>query len=425
MLSSRLSWITGSLSSLFLLFGSNAMFAADSALYRASGANIPLPSSQTPFSEYVATTQTYIQRVLEQFYFQEHEAPFGSAYRIDDVVDMRSPYQISPDEGCLATQAKLGFLLTHGLTDSPYLLRDISASLHTQYPCALIRGLLLPGHGTVPGDTLAMDYQDWLAITDYGVDSFRGEVDSLYMVGFSTGTSLSVRYVDAHRADELVKGLIMLSPAITASSGLAFLSPYLSWFRDWLSEGPESDPARYESFSVNAGAQFYQLTKDLTDAQFAPLTVPVFMAGSADDSTVNMSAAREFFCAKTPSNEGVMLWFQSEQSQTSDLAQCSTVQELQSAAPEYRVINLAHTSMSISAGNPHYGAQGQYRMCLQYGLASDDYWQCVRDDKQTVYGESGLGTDGRYDGNLIRRGSFNPHYDFMVEKIFKFIESTQ
>jgi len=256
------------------------------------------------------------------------------------------------------------------------------------------------------------------------VNSFRSEVDSVYMVGFSTGTSLSVRYVDAHRDDDLVKGLIMLSPAITASSGVAFLSPYLSWFRDWLSEGPESDPARYESFSVNAGAQFYQLTKDLTNPQFAPLPVPVFMAGSADDSTVNMAAARTFFCAKTPSAKGVMLWFESEQTQAEELAQCSTVQELPSAAPALGVVNLAHTSLSISPANPHYGVQGHYRICAQYGYDTDDYQQCRSDDANTVYGESDLGADGRYQGKLIRRGSFNPHYDLMVGQIVEFIEST-
>ncbi len=422
MLRSRLHWIA---IGLFSLLGSSTLLAADSPLYRASGTPVPLPNSQTPFSEYVENNRRYIRAVLQRDYFDEREAPFGSGYSVDDVVAMRAPYQISPAASCPSNQTRVGFLLIHGLTDSPYLLSDIAASLHSQYPCALLRGLLLPGHGTVPGDTLAMNYQDWLEITDYGVNSFRGEVDSLYMVGFSTGTSLSVRYVDAHPDDDLVQGLIMLSPAITASSGLAFLSPYLSWFRDWLSEGPELDPARYESFSVNAGAQFYKLTKDLTDPQFTPLTVPVFMAGSADDSTVNMSAAREFFCAKTPSEQGVMLWFQSDQSDTSELPQCVGVQELPSAAPQYSVVNLAHTSMTIKPDNPHYGTQGDYRMCLHYGFETQEYSQCVNDDTQAVYGESGLGIDGRYDGKLIRRGSFNPHYDLMFEQIVRFIEARQ
>lgn len=285
------------------------------------------------------------------------------------------------------------------------------------------RGLLLPGHGTVPGDTLEMRFEDWMTVTEYGVNSFRGAVDNLFMVGFSTGNSLSVRYVDAHRADPLIKGLIMLSPAIAARSRFAFLSPYVRWFSDWLSKNSERDAARYESFSMNAGAEFYELTSGLSSAAFSPIDVPVFMAGSSADATVSMEVAREFFCTKTPPATRSMLWYQATGLDAAPQRQCDGLLVVPAQSRAHRVINLSHTSITMAPDNPHYGLDGDYSLCLQYGEDSVDYNQCLNDDEHTVYGESGLGSDGRFEGKLIRRGSFNPHYVQLIEHITRFIES--
>ena len=400
------------------------LLAADSVLHTPSGLEAIVPSPDLPFQDYVDQNSARIRQVLARDYYALRDEPFGSDYEIDKAVAMRAPFQWQPSEAaCADAQPRTGFLLIHGLTDSPYLLSDVAASLRERYPCALQRGLLLPGHSTVPGDTLDMRFEDWMAVTEYGVNSFRTEVDALFMVGFSTGTSLSVRYVDAHRDDELIKGLIMLSPAIAARSRLAFLSPYVRWFSDWLSENAERDAGRYESFSMNAGAEFYELTSELSSASFSPISVPVFMAGSSADATVNMEAAREFFCTKTPRGARSMLWYQATGIDAPPQEECDGLLVLPGQSAAYRVVNLSHTSISMAPDNPHYGLDGDYSICLQYGDGSPDYTQCVNDDGQTVYGESGLGSDGRYEGKLIRRGSFNPHYAQMIEHIERFIES--
>ena len=400
------------------------LLAADSVLRSPSGLEAIVPSPDLPFQDYVDQNSARIRQVLARDYYGLRDEPFGAEYAIDQAVAMRAPFQWQSQAAtCTSAQPRMGFLLIHGLTDSPYLLSDVAASLRERYPCALQRGLLLPGHSTVPGDTLAMRFEDWVTVTEYGVNSFRTEVDALFMVGFSTGTSLSVRYVDAHRDDELIKGLIMLSPAIAARSRLAFLSPYVRWFSDWLSENEERDAGRYESFSMNAGAEFYELTSDLSSASFSPITVPVFMAGSSADATVNMEAAREFFCTKTPRGARSMLWYQATGIDAPPQEQCDGLLVLPGQSTAHRVVNLSHTSISMAPDNPHYGLDGDYSICLQYGDGSSDYSQCVNDDAQTVYGESGLGSDGRYEGKLIRRGSFNPHYAQMIEHIERFIES--
>lgn len=410
---------------LCLCLSATTLSAAESPLYQASGLEATIPNGQSSFRSYVLANETRIRQVLQNDYFALRDAPFGPGYDIDTVLAMRAPYEIRPPRSCVGAGQDTGFLLIHGLTDSPYLLHDIAASLLAEYPCALLRGLLLPGHSTVPGDTLVMRHEDWMETTEYGVNSFRDEVDALYMVGFSTGTTLSLRYADTHRDDALLKGLIMLSPAVAANSSVAFLAPYLRWVKDWLSQHAEEDAARYESFSVNAGAQFYELSKELSDPDFRPLAVPVFMAGSADDSTVNMEAARAFFCTKAPSGQRSMLWYQAQATAVAPQGVCEGLRVLAAESTAHRVVNLAHTSLTMSPDNRHYGLHGRYRICLHYGVDTEDYRQCRDDDAQTVYGETGLASDGRYEGKLVRRGSFNPHYAQMFAAIVDFITSVE
>ncbi len=415
-------WVRRGLFSVALVLSLGAH--ADERFMQASGIGPLLPAPGSTFSEYVRDIRSQLRGVLQEQYFEASATPFGEGVDLDSLVDWRGPYEFRPQTArCEEDGQGMGFLLIHGLTDSPFLLRDIADSLRQRYPCALLRGLLLSGHSTVPGDTLAMRHEDWLTLTQFGVESFRGEVDRLYLVGFSTGTSLSVRYVDAHRDDPLVSGLIMLSPAIKAKSSMAFLSPYVRWFSDWLSQGEEKDYARYESFSVNAGAEFYLLTRSLYDEDFQPLTTPVFMAGSGDDATVDMEAAREFFCRKTPEGKRLMLWYSAQATSSEPSYQCEGLRVLPAQSSAHRVINFSHTSLSISPRNPHYGLDGNYPVCEGFADTPALRTQCQQDDQATVYGERGLGEQGLYNGKLVRRGTFNPYYDDQFESIVRFIET--
>lgn len=395
---------------------------SESPLYRASGAPAWIPPPQTPFAEYVRENEARIRDALAVHHYAGNTEPFGPGYPLERAVAMRAPYELRNVQAqCPQGAQRHGFLLIHGLTDSPYLLRGVAESLLQAFPCALLRGLLLPGHGTVPGDSLDMHHEDWLRVTEYGVESFRGEVDGLYLVGFSTGTSLSVRHAAAHPDDGLLRGLIMLSPALAARSESAWLSPWARWFTPWLGRDAERDAARYESFSMNAGAEFYLLTRDLSAPDFPPLHLPVFMVGSADDTTVNMEAAREFFCSKSPAQSRRMLWYSAEVTGSTPAATCAGLQVVAAEAPQQRVLSLSHTAIPVPPTDPHYGLDGAFALCGHFRDA--DYDTCRHDATATVYGERNLGEGGRYEGRLVRRGSFNPHYDAMLAEMVCFIQA--
>ena len=172
-------------------------------------------------------------------------------------------------------------LLLHGLTDSPYHMRALGEVFKKEGFYVL--ALRLPGHGTVPSALLDVTWQQWEKATEWGTKRLleiahqRGDVP-LYMGGFSTGGALILNYSLKAISDNTLKSpkqLFFFSPAIGVSK-MGVLSAWhktLSWmdyfekFR-WLDVLPEYDPAKYNSFSKNAGRQVYLLTienKNLID----------------------------------------------------------------------------------------------------------------------------------------------------------------
>ena len=102
----------------------------------------------------------------------------------------------------------------------------------------------------------------------------RGNIP-FYMGGFSTGGALILNYsLNALTEDNyfMPEKLFLFSPAIGISE-LAMVSSWhksLSWIPyfkkfSWLDILPEYDPAKYTSFSKNAGRQVYLLTLENKD----------------------------------------------------------------------------------------------------------------------------------------------------------------
>src|SRR5690348_2719348 len=80
--------------------------------------------------------------------------------RLDHHVEPNLPFELKP-----ATRSpKQGVLLLHGLLDSPFVMKDIGNYFQSQG--MLVRALVLPGHGTVPGALLNVSYHDWLAAVE-------------------------------------------------------------------------------------------------------------------------------------------------------------------------------------------------------------------------------------------------------------------
>jgi len=408
--------------------------SSEQSWLKPTGSAAGVPKDQNlAFEQYVSDSRSNIEQVLEKFRFANSQSPYVGDYNAQQVAKMRGPFQIPDSEQNLckdqSSGAGKGFLLIHGLTDSPYLLKGMAQSLHQAYPCSLVRAVLLPGHGTVVGDSLQMKYQDWQAITDYGVHSFQRmqSIDELYVVGFSTGTALAIKHLQQGNSDK-IKGMILLSTAVKAKSDLAWMAGYVNLFKDWIGVNQERDAARYSSFSSNAGAQFYQLTKDLMSPKYQ-FDIPVLMAVSADDATIDPEAAREFFCKYSTSQRKHLIWYRGYADKPT--VNCTGVYEVEQgelqqsfAGSSYKYANTAHTGISVDPADNHYGVAGVYRDCKAYEADGEKQWQsCMQDTDSSIFGEKNIAQmDTVLAGGYWRRGTFNRQYQQLMQSIVCFAD---
>lgn len=388
-----------------------------------SGVAITAPAAGTTFDDYVQSTRQQLRDVLSQTRFANEEKPFGD-HTIDQVVDMRAPYAIDPvgatcdAEDVNLSQGKgVGFLMVHGLTDSPYWLSDIRDSLRDRFPCAAFHGVLLPGHGTVPGDLLDVEYEDWLETVRFGMNSFGNEVQHIIPMGYSAGAALIGRIYNEEPDKDRVSALVMLSPGLAAKSGLAWLTPYVRYVKDWVGVGENNDPGKYGSMTMNAAAEFYLLTKPYGDGSLPDFDVPVFGVVSSDDQTIDPDVMLDFYCNKVISSHKQLIWYQGKTTAATDLPDCDGIDIVRSENHELRTLNHAHTAITMSPKDPIYGIDGTVADCGHY----DDEAARSRCQSGTdvLYGERNLFDDAP--AGTLRRGTFNPDFARMMDKMSAFI----
>lgn len=389
-----------------------------------SGYAVTAPSAAPAFQDYIADTREQLLQALEVVYQRGLPAPFGENYPLQRTLEMRSPFEISESPSCPQDSPRTGYLLLHGLTDSPYLLTAVARSLAGRSPCAVVRSVLLPGHGTVPGDSLDVHRNEWRDITRYGVNSFQGRVDELYLVGYSAGATLAVEYADQHRDESLLAGLLLLSPAFGFPDASVSLSPYLRWFTRWLEPQQEQDATKYETLAINAGAEFYLLVQEMNLSAMPALNLPVFMVISGADSTVDVAAAEQFFCEKVTEGQRQLVWYTSISDGDLPTLGCSGTNVEPVSDERYRLVSLSHVGLTMPSDDPHYGADAGYRQCLHYSENTERMLVCKNDDIGTVYGERSLLDEGLFEGMLMRRTTFNPVFAEMMAQVDCFFSAT-
>ena len=338
----------------------------------------------------------------------------------DAVIDGNSPFELDPPSSCPPGKSKRfarGILMTHGLTDSPFSTRALGDFF--QAHCFKVKSILLPGHGTRPGDLLNISWRDWAAAEAYGTESVAVDADEVYLLGFSTGAALSVYQT---LQDPRIKGVYLFSPAmrITSMAALADIHKLYSWAfprSRWIDLMNDEDPFKYESFPYNAAFQIFLLTREV-DAlrKERPFTVPLFIAASEDDSTVLFSGTREFFgAASNPKNRMIVY--------TTHAAGISEkVTRVNSAFPDQHILSSAHTALVLPPGSAHYGEHGDYAYCNHYFPKEIGKYEQCKMKKENYLGEI---SDENLKKGIIRRLMYNPNFNRLEESLARFADSLE
>ncbi|MEM9243282.1 MAG: alpha/beta hydrolase [Pseudomonadota bacterium] len=360
----------------------------NASLYHITGLNHRFIAPQSGlFADYISQYRDIISKARQQTHF------YADTLSID---------RICPFEQGAGRQ---GILLLHGLMETPFMMSDIAQYFSQRN--YLTRALLLPGHGTVPGDLLNIKSRAWFDCYDYGIQSMTNNdaIDEFYIIGTSTGAILALLSVYKHMTISKLKGIILISPALRVQTYHGWyinLSNCLKKFwprAAWINRVTENDFARYYSLPFNAAHQVYMLTQ-LFKRQYArqALSIPMFIAVSADDRVICPDTCLKFFeQQKHPQSR--MLIYGNPSSSSHD----QRVEIAPSGYPEQNILHFSHISLQISPDNFHYGQFGNYEQKLR------------NDQKEKIYGEIKHPLKPSY------RLSYNPDFYHFMDRLNTFI----
>jgi esterase/lipase len=381
--------------------------------HQPSGLNTRINAGDHSFIDYVSRSREMLA--------QAHSGM--NAVDLQKIVEGNCPFELMPSmPGSEGKQKRFrrGVLLSHGLTDSPYLMRHLASFFQQQG--FRVMAILLPGHGTQPGDLLDVRWTDWAETVAYGTDRLSEEVDEIYLAGYSAGGALSV-YQSLR--DDRVRGLFLFSPAIRVSPRAAFanLHKLYSWMNQeakWVDIMPDLDIYKYESFPKNGAAQMHALIQAVNRRlRKQEMKIPVFAAASLDDATVDATATVAFMeQAHHPSNR-LVLYTTDTAAFRSGLA-AENLELVNSMVPEKKIFSSAHTGIVIPPSDTHYGEAGDYANCLHYYPdAMEKYTACITHPESALQGEV---TENITESGMIRRLTYNPDFAGLMGSMSRFIE---
>ena len=108
---------------------------------------------------------------------------------------------------------RVGVLLQHGFTGSPYSMKPWGRALADRGYAVEVP--LLPGHGTSWEDCNTVGWQDWYAATSRAFVKLRAENDAVVVCGLSMGGSLVLRLAADH--PDAVAGIVLVNPAVNTT----------------------------------------------------------------------------------------------------------------------------------------------------------------------------------------------------------------
>ena len=381
------------------------------ARHQPSGLNSRFITAGSTFAEYVAHTRDMLAHAHARLRTSGPGRP----------VDGNAPFELIPHASAPAGKGKpfrRGILLVHGLTDSPYFMRYLASFYREQG--FRVMAVLLPGHGTRPGDLLGIQWKDWAAAVAWGTDRLAEQADDVYLAGYSAGGALSIYQ---SLSDQRVRGLFLFSPALKISCRAAFANFHklYSWLAPsarWVDIKPDIDTYKYESFPKNAAAQMYALVKTVNERMPGFLDIPVFAAASVDDVTVDVTGTLRFFARARHPASRLVLYTRGTENLPGDIPE-EKLELVDCVFPERKILGSAHTAIVIPPEDEHYGEQGEYGSCVHYYPHDmESYTACINQPERCVLGEV---TEANLKAGILRRLMYNPEFKALKVSMQQFI----
>lgn len=390
-----------------LVLATTAACAASTQLY-SPGPSTLKAEPVTSFDGYVASVRAHVDTNLVPI----------SGFEREQQVLWNLPYRMAPAGSC-GRGDRTGLLLVHGLSDSPFVFRDLARYLAGH--CVEVRTLLLQGHGTRPGDMVTASAAIWREQVRNHFIALSEEVDQAFIGGFSLGGALATDYALAETGPRPA-GLITVAPAweLNGLRDYLWLAPIADVFGDFVEKEPELNPVKYESFSFNAGSQIGIVISAAQSrmTRHEHIDIPLFLAATEADSVINLNYLVDQFRGRFRNPANTMMIFRDTRQPWPETRADERITFLNSYLPEASILEFSHQSLLIAPENELYGLGAPLQRCLEPNnislgdcrqLPDNELWfSAWHDTERPVF---------------TSRLTYNPRFEEMAKAIQRFIQA--
>lgn len=365
-------------------------------IHEPTGAEHNLLKSNTPFDMYIDDARKLIT---------QHRVDLDTP-QASKIIEANSPFEWRPYP---SERYERGILLIHGLYDSPFSVRDIGA--HFLKQGYLVRAILLPGHGTVPGDLLTIHRKDWLDTVANAIISTSAMVDDFYIGGYSMGGALSLLL---HQLAQNCRAMILIAPGLKPRNRKAQLLKIIRLFT-WISKKAKwyqiSNQINYTKYTSHSYSPSYQAFEIMKAASKIKTGLPLFFVASQDDETIDTDYVVEYFKEQSNPHNAMILYCKNPSDKNTN-----PIEQRTSVYPERNIIDFSHTCLAISPNNPYLGEHGKLLDFSHYRHEQNQEDKVVR---------VGAITANNLMHYTMQRLSYNPDFDHMVQRFSDFIEGVR
>lgn len=335
----------------------------------------------------------------------------------DEVIVNLTPFRLVPPQNCPASSTatyRNGIVLTHDLRETPYAMRELGT--YFQERCFLVYGLLLPGHGTRPGDLLRTGWEDWAAAERMAVRDLGAEVDNLYLGGHGAGGTLALLEASGNAG---VDGLVLFAPTLDTrrSPWQSFAGAAFGWLASgtrWADVVPAYSAYRYESRPYRLQAEANALVGAALEAlPERPFEVPVFAVVSLEDSSANAAAMLAYMAERVHPLSQTIVYSR----HPVDVQPGQTL--VGSNYPELGLMSFSHQGLMIPQHDPAFGWYGASRDCGHYYRADREAYGLCMAGERTLVGE--ITPENLAEEGVLERSQFNLFFYEMLRELDRFI----
>lgn len=198
---------------------------------------------------------------------------------------------------------KVGALMVHGFTGSPFSMRPWGEYLAAEGLAVL--GPRLPGHGTRWQEMNLTRWQDWYGEVERGFDTLRGRCEQVFVMGLSMGGTLALRLAE-EKGDDLA-GVVTVNASLLTLRKDARLLPFIAKLVPSLKaigddiKKPGVTERAYDRTPLRAAASLAHLWK-IVQGDLGNVTQPMLAFRSVEDHIVE-PASGALLLEKTGSSD--------------------------------------------------------------------------------------------------------------------------